>query len=100
MLLRSNYSLSGRPCWKVEFQEDPKARVRVKYYDYGVLSVLVDFPFAGAWPDFVSLASPLDFWRRPAEPCREDRKGKSSANPAGLDRTLRKKRLARSGLKP
>jgi hypothetical protein len=42
---------------EVEFQGEPKARVRVKYYDYGVLSVLVDFPFAGDWPDLVALAS-------------------------------------------
>jgi hypothetical protein len=36
---------------------DPRAHVRVKYYDYGVLSVLVDFPFEGEWSDLVSLSS-------------------------------------------
>ncbi|HEY7352756.1 MAG TPA: hypothetical protein VH596_08315 [Terriglobales bacterium] len=34
-----------------------QAQVRVKYYDYGVLSVLVEFPFAGEWSDLVGLAS-------------------------------------------
>jgi len=36
---------------------EPRAHVRVKYYDYGVLSVLVDFPFEGEWSDLVSLSS-------------------------------------------
>ncbi len=36
---------------------EPQARVRVKYYDYGVLSVLVDFPFQGQWTDLIGLAS-------------------------------------------
>src|SRR6476646_11625087 len=36
---------------------EPRARVRVKYYDYGVISVLVDFPFEGEWSDLVSLSS-------------------------------------------
>ena len=36
---------------------EPRARVRVKYYDYGVLSVLMDFPFEGEWSDLVSLSS-------------------------------------------
>ena len=36
---------------------DTKAQVRVKYYDYGVVSVLFEFPFAGAWPDLISLSS-------------------------------------------
>ncbi len=42
---------------EVEFPGDPQAQVRVKYYDYGVISVLVNFPFAGDWPDLVALAS-------------------------------------------
>src|SRR5947208_8252024 len=33
---------------------DAKAQVRVKYYDYGVVSVLFEFPFAGEWPDLIS----------------------------------------------
>ena len=36
---------------------DTKAQVRVKYYDYGVVSILFEFPFAGAWPDLISLSS-------------------------------------------
>jgi hypothetical protein len=39
------------------FPGDSDARVRVKYYDYGVLSVLFEFPFSGEWPDLVSLSS-------------------------------------------
>src|SRR5437660_4028379 len=35
---------------------DAKAQVRVKYYDYGVVSVLFEFPFAGEWPDLISYA--------------------------------------------
>jgi hypothetical protein len=33
------------------------AKLRIKYYDYGVLSVLFEFPFAGEWPDLISLSS-------------------------------------------
>jgi hypothetical protein len=36
---------------------DTKAQVRVKYYDYGVVSVLFEFPFTGDWPDLISLSS-------------------------------------------
>jgi len=36
---------------------DTKAQVRVKYYDYGVVSILFEFPFAGFWPDLISLSS-------------------------------------------
>src|SRR5437879_11527143 len=35
----------------------PDAQVRIKYYDYGVLSVLFEFPFAGEWPALISLSS-------------------------------------------
>ena len=35
----------------------PEAEVRIKYYDYGVLSVLVNFPFEGEWEDLITLAS-------------------------------------------
>ena len=35
---------------------NPEARVRVKYYDYGVLSVLFEFPFAGEWQDLIALS--------------------------------------------
>jgi hypothetical protein len=35
---------------------DAKAQVRVKYYDYGVVSVLFEFPFAGEWSDLISLS--------------------------------------------
>jgi hypothetical protein len=34
-----------------------KAQVRVKYYDYGVVSVLFEFPFTGEWSDLISLSS-------------------------------------------
>ncbi|HEX3739323.1 MAG TPA: hypothetical protein VHV29_06315 [Terriglobales bacterium] len=34
-----------------------QAQVRVKYYDYGVVSVLFEFPFAGDWPDLIALSS-------------------------------------------
>ncbi len=40
-----------------QFPGDEQAQVRVKYYDYGVLSVLMEFPFAGEWSDLVGLAS-------------------------------------------
>jgi hypothetical protein len=36
---------------------DTKAQVRVKYYDYGVVSVLFEFPFTGEWSDLISLSS-------------------------------------------
>ncbi len=35
---------------------NPETRVRVKYYDYGVLSVLFEFPFAGEWQDLIALS--------------------------------------------
>jgi hypothetical protein len=35
----------------------PDAQVRIKYYDYGVVSVLFEFPFAGEWTDLISLSS-------------------------------------------
>ena len=35
---------------------DGQARVRVKYYDYGVVSVLFEFPFAGSWNDLIGLS--------------------------------------------
>jgi hypothetical protein len=40
-----------------QFPGEAQARVRVKYYDYGVLSVLFEFPFAGEWSDLISLSS-------------------------------------------
>lgn len=39
------------------FPGQSQAQVRVKYYDYGVVSVLFEFPFAGEWPDLISLSS-------------------------------------------
>ena len=36
---------------------DAKAQVRVKYYDYGVVSILFEFPFTGEWSDLISLSS-------------------------------------------
>lgn len=39
-----------------QFPGEAQARVRVKYYDYGVLSVLFEFPFVGEWPDLISLS--------------------------------------------
>jgi hypothetical protein len=36
--------------------ENPEAKISVKYYDYGVLSVLYEFPFAGEWADLISLS--------------------------------------------
>lgn len=36
---------------------DGKSNTRVKYYDYGVVSVLLEFPFAGEWGDLISLSS-------------------------------------------
>jgi hypothetical protein len=40
----------------VQFPGEAQAKVRVKYYDYGVLSVLFEFPFAGEWTDLISLS--------------------------------------------
>src|SRR5215468_8307906 len=40
-----------------QFPGEKQARVRVKYYDYGVVSVLFDFPFVGDWPDLIALSS-------------------------------------------
>src|SRR5215471_11095301 len=40
-----------------QFPGEKQARVRVKYYDYGVVSVLFDFPFAGDWQDLIALSS-------------------------------------------
>lgn len=42
---------------EAQFPENPEAQVRVKYYDYGVLSVLFEFPFAGEWTDLIALSS-------------------------------------------
>jgi len=42
---------------EVQFLGEAQARVRVKYYDYGVLSVLFEFPFAGEWGDLITLSS-------------------------------------------
>lgn len=39
------------------FPGQSQAQVRVKYYDYGVVSVLFEFPFAGEWPDLIALSS-------------------------------------------
>jgi hypothetical protein len=39
------------------FPGESQARVRVKYYDYGVVSVLFEFPFNGEWTDLISLSS-------------------------------------------
>jgi hypothetical protein len=36
---------------------ESQARIRVKYYDYGVLSVLFEVPFAGEWTDLIALSS-------------------------------------------
>jgi len=41
----------------VQIAGDSQAQVRVKYYDYGVVSVLFEFPFAGDWPDLIALSS-------------------------------------------
>jgi len=40
-----------------QFPGEKQAQVRVKYYDYGVVSVLFDFPFAGEWQDLITLSS-------------------------------------------
>ena len=41
----------------VQSPADSQAQVRVKYYDYGVVSVLFEFPFAGEWADLIALSS-------------------------------------------
>ena len=41
----------------VQIPGDSQAQVRVKYYDYGVVSVLFEFPFAGEWSDLIALSS-------------------------------------------
>ena len=41
----------------VQIPGDSQAQVRVKYYDYGVVSVLFEFPFVGDWPDLIALSS-------------------------------------------
>src|SRR5438477_12125977 len=41
----------------IQIPGDSQAQVRVKYYDYGVVSVLFEFPFAGDWPDLIALSS-------------------------------------------
>jgi len=41
----------------VQISGDSQAQVRVKYYDYGVVSVLFEFPFVGDWPDLIALSS-------------------------------------------
>jgi hypothetical protein len=42
---------------EAQFPGEAQARVRVKYYDYGVVSVLFEFPFSGEWTDLISLSS-------------------------------------------
>lgn len=39
------------------FPSGEQPQVRVKYYDYGVISVLFEFPFAGEWSDLIALSS-------------------------------------------
>lgn len=39
-----------------QFPGEAQAKVSVKYYDYGVVSVLFDFPFAGEWQDLIALS--------------------------------------------
>lgn len=39
-----------------QFAGEAQAKVRIKYYDYGVISVLFEFPFAGEWSDLISLS--------------------------------------------
>src|SRR5207237_7157140 len=41
----------------VRIPELSDVRVQVKYYDYGVLSVLYTFPFAGEWLELIALSS-------------------------------------------
>jgi hypothetical protein len=41
----------------MQYPGQADVRVRVKYYDYGVVSVLFEFPFAGEWPDLIALSS-------------------------------------------
>lgn len=36
---------------------NPEAQARLKYYDYGVVSVLFEFPFQGEWPELIALSS-------------------------------------------
>jgi hypothetical protein len=40
-----------------EYPGTPGGKVRVKYYDYGVVSVLFEFPFKGEWSDLISVSS-------------------------------------------
>ena len=40
-----------------QFPGEAQARVRVKYYDYGVVSVVYQVPFSGGWDDLVRLSS-------------------------------------------
>jgi hypothetical protein len=42
---------------QARFAEYPEAQVRVKYYDYGVMSVLFEFPFSGEWTDLIALSA-------------------------------------------
>jgi hypothetical protein len=42
---------------RLQIPGDSQAQVRVKYYDYGVVSVLFEFPFAGEWSDLIALSS-------------------------------------------
>ena len=39
------------------FAGQTEEQLRVKYYDYGVVSILFEFPFAGEWRDLISLSS-------------------------------------------
>ena len=41
----------------LQSQGNSQTQVRVKYYDYGVVSVLFEFPFVGDWPDLIALSS-------------------------------------------
>ena len=40
-----------------QLEANPKCQVRIKYYDYGVLSVLFEVPFEGDWRDLISLSA-------------------------------------------
>jgi hypothetical protein len=40
-----------------EIAGSDRLQARVKYYDYGIISVLLEFPFAGGWDDLIALSA-------------------------------------------
>jgi hypothetical protein len=64
------------PLQSIELESGERLEGEIKYYDYGVVSLILHLPFSGGWSDLVHLASrwvwDIDFAKQ-AEPVVRDR---------------------------